>query len=415
MPHFGKTCDSIEGERKHYFAVRRPPSHPPQEIRHNRNVEIPFALSQRSTIGVEWELALVDRETRALAPEGHNLLSELAQRHSEFAPRLSKELLLNTIELDTGVHTHAGEAAAELETIARAASDLADERGLRIIGAGTHPFAIAVDEPYTTSARYNHLIDRTQWWGRAMLIYGIHVHVGIERRDAVFPVLRGLLPYYPHLLAISASSPFWEGATTGYASNRTMIFQQLPTAGLPYPFTTWTEYEAFIEDMFSSGVIEALTENRWDVRPAAHFGTLELRISDAVSTTREIAAIAALAQSLVDWLYGEITAGREVLNLAPWQVRENKWRAARFGVDTNLIVSRDNAQEPLLDSLRRLVETLTPTAERLGCLAELHDAITIATEGPSYKRQLAVADAAGGNLDAVVDSLADEFDHSVHH
>lgn len=380
---------------------------------HNHTVKIPFAASQRSTIGVEWELALTDAATRGLQPAGHDIIATLAHRRPDLAPRLSKELLLNTVEIDTGIHNSVAPAVAELASLGRAVRDVASESSLRLIGAGTHPFAIASTEPVTASDRYDHLIERTQWWGRAMLIYGIHVHVGVEQRDAVFPVLRGLLPYVAHLIAISASSPFWEGTTTGYASNRTMMFQQLPTAGLPYPLETWAEYESFVSDLYAANVIEAITENRWDIRPAAHFGTIELRISDAVPTLREIGAITALTQCLVDWLYGEVTSGRPVLTLAPWQVRENKWRAARYGVNTDIIVSRDNRQAPLTSALRDLVTTLTPTAERLGCVVELNDAITIALTGPSYQRQLSVASANGGDLIAVVDSLADEFDASI--
>ncbi len=382
-------------------------------LRNNRSVEITFASSQRSTIGVEWELALIDRATRALVADGHEVIAELSARQPALAPRLSKELLLNTVEIDTGIHSRVASAVAELASIGSAVGGVAHERGLRLIGAGTHPFAIAADEPVTSSKRYDRLIERTQWWGRSMLIYGIHVHVGVERRDAVFPIIQGLLPYIPHLLALSASSPFWEGTATGYASNRTMLFQQLPTAGLPYAFDTWQQYEAYIADLFASGTIEAPTENRWDIRPAAHFGTVELRVSDAVATIREIAAITALTQSLVDWLYGEVIAGNPVIRLSPWQVRENKWRAARFGVAADVITDSENTQVPLLDSLRGLVETLSPTAERLGCLAELNDVIALATDGPSYLRQLAVAEAADHQLSAVVDSLADEFEHSI--
>lgn len=374
-------------------------------------MEIPFATSGRSSIGIEWELALVDPVSRALVPMGHELLAELARRRPDLAPRLSTELLLNTVELDTGVHTRVATAVDELRAIAAELSSCAAEAGVRVIGAGTHPFAKAADEPYTATERYTRLIDRTRWWGRSMLIYGIHVHVGIDRRDAVFPVLTGLLPYVGHLIGLTASSPFWEGVETGYASNRTMMFQQLPTAGLPQQFHSWEEYESFIQDLRATGVIDALTENRWDIRPAAHFGTIELRLNDAVSSLDEIGAVTALAQCLVDWLYAEVSAGRSPEELAPWQVRENKWRAARYGVDTELIVSRGNRQEGFAASLARIVETLLPTAERLGCVDELTDTTRIAAAGPSASRQLAVARASG--LPGVVDALAEEFEASV--
>src|SRR5690606_5753260 len=149
---------------------------------------------------------------------------------------------------------------------------------VELMCAGTHPFARWTQQKVTDKERYATLIDRTQWWGRQMLIYGVHVHVGIEDRDKVLPISRAILTHYGHFQAISASSPFWGGAETGYASNRALMFQQLPTAGLPFGFDKWEDFERYTADMIKTGVIDNFDEIRWDIRPSPKFGTLELRI-----------------------------------------------------------------------------------------------------------------------------------------
>lgn len=384
-------------------------------IPHNRSVEIPFSRSERSTLGIEWELALADPVTGVLVPAGHRVLEEVEAEHPELSARLSKELLLNTVEVSTGVHHRVDEAVAELRDIVQLVRSTAQTHRTRLLSSGTHPFASSRREPFTQSERYSRLIDRTQWWGRSMLIYGIHVHVGVPSAQAVFPIIQGVLRYLPQLLAVSASSPYWEGEDTGYASQRTMLFQQLPTAGLPYGFQTWTEFESFLHDQEAVGALESPTENRWDVRPAPHFGTVELRICDAVPTVREVAAIAALSQSLVDALYQRHLDGTLPEPLSPWQLRENKWRAARFGADAEVITSRDNAVTPLLTSLDRLVDELAATAERLGCLNELYDASNIAHSGASAARQRAFVgtDPTPERLSALVQKLSDELEASL--
>ncbi|MFI5427787.1 YbdK family carboxylate-amine ligase [Aeromicrobium sp. UC242_57] len=155
--------------------------------------------------------------------------------------------------------------------------------------AGTHPFAAWNHQKVTDKERYATLIDRTQWWGRQMLIYGVHVHVGIEDRDKVLPISRAMLTVYGHLQALSASSPFWGGNETGYASNRALMFQQLPTAGLPFQFEEWSQLEHYVDDMLHTGVIDSFDEIRWDLRPSPKFGTLEVRVCDGIPSMSESA------------------------------------------------------------------------------------------------------------------------------
>jgi carboxylate-amine ligase len=161
------------------------------------------------------------------------------------------------------------------------------------MSAGTHPFAQWQSQEVRAKDRYLELVDRTQWWGRNMLIFGVHVHVGIDSRDKVLPIVNALLAYVPHLQALSASSPFWGGTDTGYASNRAMMFQQLPTAGLPFQFDQWADYEKYVDDMLTTGIIDHINEIRWDIRPAPHWGTVEVRVCDGLPTLEEILAITA--------------------------------------------------------------------------------------------------------------------------
>ena len=261
----------------------------------------------------------------------------------------------------------------------------------------------------TENERYATLIDRTQWWGRQLMIWGVHVHIGIEDREKVLPILNGLLTYLPHFQALSASSPYWAGEPTGYASSRAMLFQQLPTAGLPPQFGAWGNYEAMVDDMTHVGVIDHYNELRWDIRPSAKWGTLEMRVCDGLATAQEVGAIAALTQCLVEDLSTALDEGRAIATMPPWFVRENKWRAARYGLDA--IVIQDAAGSELLvgDDLRALIPRLEPIAARLGCVEELHNVLGIVNRGASYQRQLRVASESGGSLQAVVASLVREL------
>jgi carboxylate-amine ligase len=253
-------------------------------------------------------------------------------------------------------------------------------------------------------------MNRTQWWGRQMLIWGVHVHVGMHSREHVMPVLSSLLTWFPHLQALSASSPIWAGVDTGYASNRAMMFQQLPTAGLPFQFGTWAEFEAFAASQLKTGIIEQLDEIRWDIRPSPRLGTLEVRVCDGVPTLRELEALVALTHCLVVDLQDRAAAGERLPVLDPWHVQENKWRAARYGVEAWVITDADSNERLLLDDLADLVDRLDPVARRLRCERELAGALDIARVGASYQRQRRVAEETGGDLVAVVDSVVRELE-----
>jgi glutamate---cysteine ligase / carboxylate-amine ligase len=370
-------------------------------------VPIEFADSHEPTLGVEWEFALVDKVSRDLVNAASELFDLASARHGP-QPRIHKELLRNTVELVTGICRTTGEAVDELAAMIDLVRPLADELGVDLYSAGTHPFAEWSHQLLTPGHRYEELIARTQWWGRQMLIWGVHVHVGV-RREHVIPIVSALLKWYPHLQALSASSPIWAGTDTGYASNRAMMFQQLPTAGLPFQFETWGDFETYAQDLITTGVIEEIDEIRWDVRPAPHLGTVEVRICDGVSTLTEMRALVALTHCLVVDLSDRLERGERLPTMPPWHVQENKWRAARYGVDAWIILDAENNECLMQEDLHRLIERLSPVAERLGCAADLALVEEIPRRGASYQRQRQVAERTHGDLIAVVDSVVREL------
>ncbi|QGH70376.1 glutamate--cysteine ligase [Pseudactinotalea sp. HY158] len=370
---------------------------------------IPFAPSDRSTLGVEWELALVDVDSGDLRQVAQTILDAVSPDGSQH-PTIRQELMVNTVEVVSRVCRSTGEAMADLQASIRQVEELGAPLRVELMCAGTHPFAHWGSQKVTNKSRYATLIDRTQFWGRQMLIYGVHVHVGIESREKVFPILGALLTYYPHLLALSASSPYWDGRDTGYASNRALLFQQLPTAGLPYTeVDSWEKFERYVGDMLHTGVIEEVDEVRWDIRPSPTFGTIELRIFDGITNAGELAAVVALTHCLVEWLSRRLDAGEELPRISSWFLAENKWRAARYGLEAIIILDEDGNEELVTDAVRRLVEQLAPVAEDLGCADELAGVLEILDGGASYQRQRAVAAAHGGALDAVVAHAVAEF------
>lgn len=370
---------------------------------------IDFARSARSTLGLEWELAVVDRTSGDLVPAAPEILAAVETHADDGSERVTTELLTNTVEIVTGVNRTVGDGVADLTATIERLRQVTDPMGLELICSGTHPFARAEDQQVTAKERYVTLIDRTQQWGRQLLIWGVHMHVGIDDPAKALPILGALLTYYPHLQALSASSPYFEGEATGYASSRAMLFQQLPTAGLPPRLDTWAEYEGIVEDLTKVGVIDHWDEIRWDIRPSAKWGTVETRACDGMPTTLEVGALAALVQCLVDDFSERLDAGETLPTMQPWYVRENKWRAARYGMDAIVILDSAGEERLVEDDVVDLVARLEPVADRLGCAEQLQDVLRVVDVGASYERQAIAAAAAGGDPRAVVQSLITEL------
>ncbi len=366
-----------------------------------------FARSPEPTLGVEWEVALVDPATWDLVPRGAELIDRVHAAHPDI--HLEKEFLQNTVELVTGVCRTVPEAMGDLRTSLSAVREAADSLGVRLWASGGHPFTDFRKNPVSNKESYSEIINRTQYWGQQMLLWGTHVHVGISHEDRVWPIINALMTKYPHLLAISACSPGWEGLDTGYASNRTMLYQQLPTAGMPYQFENWEQWKSYMRDQAISGVINHTGSMHFDVRPASKWGTVEVRISDAASNLRELSAIVALTHCLVVHYDRLIDAGETLPTLQPWHVAENKWRGARYGMDALVITSRETDERWIKDELADLLVELAPLSEELGCARELQLVQEIIDGGAGYERQRRLYQETG-SWQKVVEATADEME-----
>lgn len=370
---------------------------------------IHFASSPRASVGVEMELGLIDPTSRELVKGAHELLIAMGKEHPNGShPKAKPELLQSVVEIITGICQTIGEARADLTSTLTELTEYTDRAGLLLMCSGTHPFTDPMVQEVTPNDRYHRLIDDMQWPARQMQIFGIHVHVGVRSAEKAIAMVNGMSAYIPHFLALSASSPFWMGHDTGLASTRSKVFEGLPTAGPPWQLDGWGEFERFMDTLITARTIASIREVWWDIRPHPGFGTIELRICDGLPTLREVAAVAALSQCLVQRFDMLIDRGYRIPYPVPWVVRENKWRAARHGVDAAIIIDNQGDTVPLRDALSELVEELTPIARRLDCVAELQDVLAIMERGPSYLRQREVV-AAGGTLVDVVDSLVEEL------
>lgn len=370
---------------------------------------IAFTPSERATLGVEWELQLVDRESRHLRQEAEELLAELPELSSgNPPPPLRHELMQSQVEVVTGICETVEEATADLVRNLDSMRQVLRPWGTTLVCAGTHPMDNWRDQKLSPGERYRELIEQMQWTARRILTCGVHVHVGVRHRDKAIPMVNALAKYLPHFLALSASSPFWGGHDTGLASARSIVFGALPTAGPPPNLPHWAAFEEYLETLLRAGTIASVKEVWWDVRPHPDFGTIEIRMFDGIPTLHEVGMAAALSQSLVELFDHQLDRGYGLPSPPSWVVKDNKWRATRYGLDAHVITDAHGTTVPLRDDLYELVRELGPMAARLGC-AEYLDLVTETLDkGASYERQRAVV-AEGGSLVDVVDMLATEL------
>ena len=367
-------------------------------------MNIVFNGSDRPTLGVEIEVQVVD-EAGALATDtaATKILAELDD------PRSYKhELLECTVEVITDVCSTVKNVRKDLGGKVERLIEVAEGQGYRIVCTGTHPFSSWSDQTVSPDPRYHRLIEDCQWTARRLLIFGVHTHVGLRSGEEAIAVGNSLGTYIPHFLALSSSSPFWMGRDTGLASTRSKIFESLPTAGLPYMMENWGQFQRFMRTLIGAGTVRSIREVWWDIRPHPSFGTLELRICDGIPTMDELCGMTALAQSLVVWLSDRYNAGLEVPVHKAWTIRDNKWRAARYGLEAEIIRDEEGNLVSLRRSIGDLVEMLCPVAERLGCIEDLNRVNDILERGTSATRQRE-AFARHKDLSGVVDSLVEEM------
>jgi carboxylate-amine ligase len=365
--------------------------------------------SRGATLGIEWELQLIDAASRLLRQDAREVISAL--RSPGGAPdeqKIHDELMQSTVEVVTGVCSTVSEAAADLAATIAQLQRITDMRGTMLACAGTHPVSDWRDAKMAPIQRYVELVEQMQWLARRIQTFGVHVHVGLRDGSKAIPIVNALAAYLPHFLALTASSPYWGGHDTGLASSRAVIFGGLPTAGPPHLLADWTEFEEYMDTLMRAGTIRSIKEVWWDVRPHPDFGTIEIRMFDGVPTLREVGMVAALSQSLVQLLDTQLDRGYRLPSQPSWVVRDNKWRATRYGLDAIVITDASGSTAPLRDELYELVQELQPVAQRLGCVDELTVANEVLDNGASYERQRAVLETGGGLTD-VVDALVTEF------
>ena len=370
-------------------------------------MQVLFNGSPAPTVGVELELQILDAETKGLVSGASRILERVGDD-----PHVKPELIQSTIEVNTAVCADVAEVRRDLAGRIAALVPLCEALGYELTCAGTHPFAQWADQKITDKERYHTLVDRCQWPARRLMIFGLHVHVGVASGEKAIAIVNSLTTFLPHLLALSASSPFFAGADTGLASSRVKIFESLPTAGLPYRLANWAEFQRFMTTLANAKTIETVREIWWDIRPHPDFGTVEIRICDGSPTLDEVMALTALTQALVVWLDELYDAGETLPVQRFWLVRENKWRAARWATGAEIIVDEDGNLRRLSESIETLVETLEPVARRLGSARELARVVDMLRQGPSCERQRRVHEETGSHQ-GVMAALVREFRDNV--
>jgi glutamate---cysteine ligase / carboxylate-amine ligase len=352
-----------------------------------------FGTSDPYTLGVEEEYQLLDADTLDLVQHVETIL-EAVTGH-ELEARINAELMQSVLEISTPVCHNAGDVMQWLTTLRGYVTEIANQRGTRVGSAGTHPFSLFERQRITAKDRYRALIDQLQYVARRELIFGMHIHVAVDDAEKAIKVVNGLLPHLASLLALSASSPFWRGEPTGLASSRQMVFSSFPRSGPPPRFRDYADYANVVGQLERSGCIADYTHIWWDIRLHPRLGTVEIRICDAVTRVEDAVAIAAYCQALVKLLCEQYEAGEEIPSYHRILTSENKWLAARYGLEApvmDLATGRRN-RVPISRLVRRTVNQIRPHARELGSERELDGVLDILAKGSSAERQLRVFNA----------------------
>jgi carboxylate-amine ligase len=344
------------------------------------------------TLGIEEEYLLVEKASGAVAAEPPDEL--FAALHERTAGRAFPEFLRAQVEVATPVCRDIGEARRELSGLRRAVIEEAGRFGLAPIAASSHPFSLTARQKRTEKERYIALLEEMQGAARRMMICGLHVHVGIEDDALRIDLMNQLTYFLPHLLALSCSSPFWEGERTGLMSFRLMIFNGVPRTGLPEQFSSWGEYRRHTDILVETGIIADTSRIWWDLRPSLRYPTLETRVMDCCTTLEDALSLAALNQCLVRMLWRLRRANQRWRMYSHLLLGENRWRAMRYSYDAGLLDLGQQRIVPFAELLEELIALVREDAEALGCTAEVERLREIAARGTSAHRQLRIYDQA---------------------
>jgi carboxylate-amine ligase len=362
------------------------------------------------TVGVEEEYLLVDKETRALIVDPPKSL--IGECEELIGGQVTSELLRSQIEVGTRVCHSLQEVRDDLARLRRGIIDVAARHGLAPIAASTHPFSRWSEQKQTPKERYDVLTAEMQAAARRLVICGMHVHVGISDEELRIDLMNQLSYFLPHLLALSCSSPFWDGHDTGLKSYRLTVFDALPRTGIPERFQSYAEYQRHVDVLINAGLIEDTTKIWWDLRPSGRFPTLETRIMDVCTRLEDAVALASLLVCILRMLYRLRIANQRWRIYTSMLIRENRWRAMRYSFDEGLVDMAKGRVVPFADLLDELLELTAEDAAALGCTAEVAHTRTILERGTSAHRQLeayAEAKARGLPQDACLRAVVDQL------
>src|SRR6266487_1930581 len=352
-----------------------------------------FGQSDAYTLGVEEEYMLLDGETFDLVQHIDSVLAAVSGH--ELETRINAELMQSVLEIATPVCRTAADVEEQLRKIRGYVIEIARAEGLRVGSAGTHPFSLFERQRITARDRYRNLVDQLQYVARRELIFGMHVHVAVDDPEKAIQVVNGLLLHLPQLLALSASSPFWRGEPTGLSSSRQMVFAAFPRSGPPPRFKDYADYAAVVGQLEKTGCIADYTHIWWDIRLHPRLGTIEIRVCDAVTQLEDVIALTAFCQALVKHYAERFEAGEEMPSYHRILTTENKWLAARYGIEApvmDLATGRRN-RIPIAQLIRRTLKLVEPQARELGSEAELAGVEQILRRGNGADRQLRVFNA----------------------
>ena len=359
-------------------------------------------MKEEFTIGIEEEFQIIDPETRELRSHVSEMLEEGKLLLQE---NIKPEMHKAVVEVGTGICKNIKEARANVQHLRNTICQLAKKNGMRILAAGTHPFSDWRTQEITDDDRYKNIVDEMGDVARANLIFGLHVHIGIHDREIAIALLNQIRYFLPHILALSTSSPFWLGRCTGLKSTRVEVFKKFPRTGMPDYFGSWAEFESFVQTLVKTNCIDNGKKIWWDIRPHAFFNTLEVRICDIPTRLDETIAIAALIQATVARLWMLHKQNMSFRIYRRTLIEENKWRAARYGIEGKLIDFGKQMEVPYRDLMYEYIRFIDPAVDMLESREEINYIHKILEEGTSADRQLRVYNQCGHDLKAVVDYL----------
>jgi carboxylate-amine ligase len=356
------------------------------------------------TLGIEEEYQIIDPQTRELT----SFITEfLEQGAMVFRDQMKPELLQSQVEVGSNVCQNITEARAEITRLRSLLGELADKNGRKIVAAGTHPFSRWEDQLVTDKARYHGLMDQMRFIARRLLIFGMHIHVGIPDRNLQIDIMNQMSYFMPHILSLSTSSPFWWGKDTGLKSYRSIIFEDLPRTGIPERFNTANEYDEYVNTLIRTGCIDEPTKIWWDIRPHPKFPTLEFRVCDCTTKIDEVMSIAALIQALVAKMIQLRKTNQTWRIYRRTLIAENKWRAIKDGFDGMMIDFGKETELPAKEWMNELLDLIDDVVDELGSRREIEHIREMMDKGTSADRQRALFNETG-DLKQVVDMLAAE-------